>query len=301
MLIIFLLILAIIGLSLMEFWGSRDWQSATSIAKNQIIFEKRNKRYGAYKLRSDYNDTLMFILIGCIAFVMIINLMASHIRTPRMEVAEFKMDTTLLKLEAPPLQEIETLPTPFKVVGGGRGSAGSPTNDPVDKHPKEQSKSSETIENSDVHVRAGSSSRDIGENKDNKATTVQRSENPFGGGGASKGEGTGIFGKDLGAGAGNGSGDGIGNGHGNGSARKKLTSLNAEDIQSNVDCTIHLKVTINSEGSVIRAVNDGSRTNTSDNALISRIIELVKRQVKYEKSPGASPQIQELTINVKAS
>lgn len=51
---------------LYEYFSNRKWQQVTSEVRNDIVFEKRNKQYGAYKIRKDYDKTMLFILGGLV-------------------------------------------------------------------------------------------------------------------------------------------------------------------------------------------------------------------------------------------
>jgi len=63
-----IVILSIIGIvaliSLYEYLGTRSWQQITSSERNDVVFEKRNRLYGAYVIRRDYDKTLMMIMGG---------------------------------------------------------------------------------------------------------------------------------------------------------------------------------------------------------------------------------------------
>ena len=71
---IFLIIAVVGGVSLYEYFVSRSWQQVTSSVRNDVVFEKRNRQYGAFVMRRDYNQTLfiimasLFLLIGCMSF-----------------------------------------------------------------------------------------------------------------------------------------------------------------------------------------------------------------------------------------
>ena len=68
-----IVILSIIGIialvSLFEYIGNRNWQQVTSSVRNDVVFEKRNRQYGAYVIRRDYDKTLMMIMGGVILSV----------------------------------------------------------------------------------------------------------------------------------------------------------------------------------------------------------------------------------------
>lgn len=61
-------ILSIIALvtviSLLDYFGSRSWQQVTSTVRNDTVFEKRNKQYGAFTLRRDYDRNLLLIMVS---------------------------------------------------------------------------------------------------------------------------------------------------------------------------------------------------------------------------------------------
>jgi protein TonB len=63
-----IVILSIIGIvaliSLYDYIGTRSWQQVTSSVRNDVVFEKRNRKYGAYVIRRDYDKTLMMIMGG---------------------------------------------------------------------------------------------------------------------------------------------------------------------------------------------------------------------------------------------
>jgi len=54
----------IVAFSLYDYFSSRSWQMVTSKERNETVFENRNKEYGAYKNRSDYDKRLILIFLG---------------------------------------------------------------------------------------------------------------------------------------------------------------------------------------------------------------------------------------------
>lgn len=301
---IIFIMLMVAGVSVYDYFDSRDWQSATSTSRNNVIFEHRNKKYGAYHLRRDYNDSFGIIIGGVILALAIFFIVSINIRTTPVKAIVPTMDTTVLNIAAPPVEEIKTIKTPYKIVGGGGGgSAGAASQNPVDRNTRdERARASDTPSPKDE--KPGQSDRtNSNKQTNNTATTLVKGDNPFGGGGAKKGNGSGIFGKDQGTGSGVGEGNGengVGGGSGGG-ARKKLTNLNPEDIQSNETCTIVFYVFINAEGNVVRADLDKSKTTTTNASLIEKLKDLVKKQIKYDKRPGTEQQKQVLKLNVQAT
>lgn len=60
-----LIICAVVaGISIYDYLNTRSWQQVTSAIRNEAVFEKRNKSYGAFQIRRNYNRTLGLILIG---------------------------------------------------------------------------------------------------------------------------------------------------------------------------------------------------------------------------------------------
>jgi protein TonB len=51
---------------LYDYFTARRWQQVTSNVRNEIVFEQRNRAYGAYVLRRDYDKRLVIILFGFI-------------------------------------------------------------------------------------------------------------------------------------------------------------------------------------------------------------------------------------------
>jgi len=65
---VFVIIGVVLCFSVYDYWTSRSWTMITSECRNKLVFEHKNKQYGAYSLRKNYNKNLMFILIGVFSF-----------------------------------------------------------------------------------------------------------------------------------------------------------------------------------------------------------------------------------------
>jgi hypothetical protein len=158
--------------------------------------------------------------------------------------------------------------------------------------PKEQSQHS-SAESSKTHVFSGNSNNNTGYNTTNGSSTAIQSNNPFGTGGDGVGNGSVIgtsadvqgFGGDGPAGPGSGEG------------RKRLNDPSIDHIATDVDITINLKVTVNSEGIVVSALST-SKTTTTDQRIINQVIAAVKNQVKYSKAPGSGLVTQYITVKI---
>jgi hypothetical protein len=130
----------------------------------------------------------------------------------------------------------------------------------------------------------------------NEASTTKVAPNPFGsggsGGGTQGGNGKG-FGKDNGDGTGKGNGEGV-------KARIRLNDPNTEGIESDQNAKISMKLTINSEGDIIKIENIVAKTTTTNQSIINQVLANVKAQVKYNKKDGAAPEVVFLTVNLSA-
>ncbi len=124
---------------------------------------------------------------------------------------------------------------------------------------------------------------------DSKMTS---SDSPFGFGGRESNN----------TGDGNGYGVGIADpgGTGGGPRRVRLNEPNIENLNSDVDAKISLKLTIDAGGNVVHAQNIASNTTTTNQILINKVIDAVRKQVKYNKEPGAPLSTVFMTISIQA-
>lgn len=61
------IVFLIAGVSLYDYFTSKRWQQVTSVERNEIVFENRNKKYGAYVIRRDYDKSMVYIMASVIA------------------------------------------------------------------------------------------------------------------------------------------------------------------------------------------------------------------------------------------
>jgi protein TonB len=99
MIALILIITAVAGVSLYDFYLTRSWQQVTSEIRNDVVFEHRNRDYGAFVIRRDYNRDLLFILGGVLCSVGV--LYAGY--------AGFKKDPESELLRKPVMQEFSTI------------------------------------------------------------------------------------------------------------------------------------------------------------------------------------------------
>jgi protein TonB len=111
MIVPFVIIALVASLSLYDYFTARRWQQITSNVRNEIVFEQRNRAYGAYVLRRDYDKRLVIILFGFVLFLAI--MFASYVfvkNLPKEKVNDApKVDSTFTV--APPPKD-ETPPPP---------------------------------------------------------------------------------------------------------------------------------------------------------------------------------------------
>lgn len=115
MTVIFSVIIFVTVISLYEFFSERSWQRVSSTIRNEVVFENRNRNYGAYTLRKNYDRNMMFILFGLIislgAVYGAFNLVN---RNDKNNIKKLPTDETTTPIETPPIEkdEIISLPTP---------------------------------------------------------------------------------------------------------------------------------------------------------------------------------------------
>lgn len=180
----------------------------------------------------------------------------------------------------------------FEVNNGGGGAPSQnvePTPTPVE-NPEEQPTQDESV----IQTPTGTGDSQ----SDNTSSQEAEAANPFSGGG-SGGSGT------SGSGGGFGSDDGPGSGAGEagtGAAgdRVRISNIRSKPKTPNDEvCKISLKLTVNSQGSVLRADVIRSQTTATNQRLIDEVIGLAKKEVRYKEKPGAKNEITYYTVTVQ--
>jgi len=104
--VIVIIVAFIGGISLYDYLSSRHWQQVTSAERNETVFADRNKAYGAYVIRKEYDKRLM-IIIG--ALVLSIGTAYGVYRIikaiPEEQVEEAPLDLTQFTMDAPKIEE----------------------------------------------------------------------------------------------------------------------------------------------------------------------------------------------------
>lgn len=230
---------------------------------------------------------------GAIAATVVMLLLLIYLLLTTFEMADPPPKDPVLKTET--VIPDELILKELKVEGGA--GSGSPSDDPIDD-PKPVTQEIITKKsNPDTKVNTGKGKATTTENSKETSTTKEQSTDPFdpGGEGGKEGGGSGKkFGNDSGDGT-----DGK-TGGGSGIGRVRQNDPHIPDLRSNVDVVIHLKLTIDAQGNVVKAENIAAKTTTTDQILINKVINEVKKQVKYNKDPGAALANVYMPVNIKA-
>lgn len=219
----------------------------------------------------------------------------------------------LIKFDARPDQLVDTPPlrsdevieefqidnVELEEASGGSRGGGTPGSGRI-APPAEQTERVSTASQSDFTHNSGNSNNHNSNNGTNATSTTTQSTNYFGSGGNGSGNGSGS-GRFGGPGRGDGEGDGIGSGRGSGKGRIRLNNVNLPKYENDFDCRIGFKVQVNADGQVVGVRTIKSVTNCSDDRTINDIKERIKREVKYNKEPGAAIVEMDYTIILKAS
>ena len=79
--------------------------------------------------------------------------------------------------------------------------------------------------------------------------------------------------------------------------RIRLNDPVFDNIEVDIEVRVNLKMTIDENGQIVTA-RSTSKTTTTDQKIINRVISEVKRQVLYNKDPGTSPATVYLTVKL---
>jgi protein TonB len=111
--IIISIILLVAAVSLYDYFTARRWQQVTSSVRNEIVFENRNREYGAYVLRRDYDKRLMLIIFGLfLTFAVAMGAYLIYKNIPKEKVPPPPVDTSQFTAVAPPIDEDVPPPPP---------------------------------------------------------------------------------------------------------------------------------------------------------------------------------------------
>ena len=64
MIVVSSVIIVITAISVYDHYSEKNWQEVTSSERNDVVFENRNKNYGAFQIRRQYNNQIVIILLA---------------------------------------------------------------------------------------------------------------------------------------------------------------------------------------------------------------------------------------------
>lgn len=222
------------------------------------------------------------VAVGCVLLaLLILFIFTFEMADPPPREIPMKTSTSLTELEIKDLK-IET---------GGSGG-GTPSNDPIHEPTPQTEKVLTKNKNDKSTSNTGESNKTNANNHTNTSTTTAESDDPFAEGGQDGGQGGGRGGKI-------GKDDGINDGYKNSNAKNRirLNDPKCADIEVQYVTRISLKLTVDENGRVIDA-RSTSKTKTTDQRLISKVINEVLRDVKYNKDPKTNHLIMWLTFDI---
>src|SRR5690554_2655958 len=174
--------------------------------------------------------------------------------------------------------------------GGGAPSQNTDPEPRTEENPQDQF----TQEDSPVETSSGT-----GDSESENTTSEPTEEaSPFSGNGSG---GSGTSGSDGGFGADEGPGSGSGEaGTGAAGDRVRISNIHSKPKTPNDEfCEIALKLTVDSQGKVLRADVIRNNTTTTNQRLIDEMIQLVKKEVRYKEKPGARNEVNYYTVKVE--
>jgi protein TonB len=89
-----IVIIALVAfISLLDYGLFQRWQMSTSPVRNEVVFEKRNREYGAYAIRNEYDRDLLRIMVFLMALFSSIFGLYSFFRTMPVEMLKPSLQT----------------------------------------------------------------------------------------------------------------------------------------------------------------------------------------------------------------
>ncbi|MCE2681943.1 MAG: hypothetical protein ACK49D_11315 [Flavobacteriia bacterium] len=222
------------------------------------------------------------VAVGCVLLaLLILFIFTFEMADPPPREIPMKTSTSLTELEIKDLK-IET---------GGAGG-GTPSNDPIHEPTPQTEKILTKKKNDKSTSNTGESNKTNANNHTNTSTTTAESDDPFAEGGEDGGQGGGRGGK---IGKDNGKYEGKGNS--DPAKRIRLNDPNVENIEVPRFTRVNLQMTIDEDGKILSA-RSTSKTTTTDQRIINRVISEVKKQVRFNKDPDTSPVTVYLTVEI---
>ena len=229
-----------------------------------------------------HRNTGIAVALGCVVLaLLIVFIFTFEMADPPPREIPMNTTTSLTDLEIKDLK-IET---------GGAGG-GTPSNDPIHEPTPQTEKILTQKKNPKSSSNTGESNKTNANNHSNTSTTTTQSDDPFAQGGEDGGQGGGRGGK---IGKDNGQ---YGKGNSDPKTRIRLNDPNFDNIEVERVVRVNLQMSIDENGQIISA-RSTSKTTTTDQRIINRVISEVKKQVRYNKDPDTSPVTVYLTVELE--
>ncbi len=234
------------------------------------------------------------VIIACAISISVLHFLSYSIPTPPLPEQLLYKD---MKMELIPLEAV------VYDAGTGGGGSGTPMkSEKAETTPPQTEQALTQKGNSTTHVTSWNSNTTNTTRPNNNPPSGQHvSDNPFGTGGSGgdtgRGNGTGL-------GDDNGSGTGPGNGNGSGGEVRRylVAQPNTSNIKSDENCTIVLSVLVDAEGEIIgQPIFAKGASTTNNTVLINQVINLVKKEARFNKAPGAKNIKQAITLKLIAN
>ncbi len=238
--------------------------------------------------------------IGAISSLLVLLLTFTYLLLTTFEVADPPPSEVPLKMNLPiSALNFENL----KIENSSSSGGGKASNAKESiKNTTQTEKIITSKKQNDTQLKSGETTAKNETNPAKETTTKAPKSNPFSGGdqGTNDKGGVGIgnskdTGPDLGA-------NGLNNGRGKSGGDFKRIRLNdpyIDHIESDANYIIQLRVKIDEQGNVIDAQNT-SKTTTTNQIIINKVISATVSQVKYNKKPGAGVEEAYIVINIRA-
>ncbi len=117
--VILVVVFLVAGVLLYDYFTARRWQQVTSGTRNEIVFANRNKEYGAYALRRDYDLRMVLIMASIVATIgltfgiynFIKNMPEEVVEEPKISMENFTVPAEPEEDVPPPPEETPPPPT----------------------------------------------------------------------------------------------------------------------------------------------------------------------------------------------
>ncbi len=114
------LIVLVLIITIYDYVSAKSWQQVSSSNRNDLVFANRNKSYGAYVLRNEYDKRMMIIIISLLLFISLAyGAWMIYKSIPEVVPPIPPVDTTQMTVPAPPVEEVpppppEDIPPPVE-------------------------------------------------------------------------------------------------------------------------------------------------------------------------------------------